>query len=109
MRAVAARERAPAGERFRRLRHELGDRFLAVEIDSSKGNPYGNRRIAHSVVTEDLQDVPGHPTREALDRTWTSSPTGSWWGAGDGLRASTPRPRRSARSVAEAGRAGTPS
>jgi dienelactone hydrolase len=57
------------GERFHRLRHELGDRFLAVEIDSSKGNPHGNKRAAHSVVTEDLQDVPGHPTREALDRT----------------------------------------
>jgi dienelactone hydrolase len=57
------------GERFHRLRHELGDRFIAVEIDSSKGNPHGNARIAHSVVTEDLQDVPGHPTREALDRT----------------------------------------
>lgn len=57
------------GERFHRLRHELGDRFLAVEIDSSRGNPHGNALIAHSVVTEDLQDVPGHPTREALDRT----------------------------------------
>jgi len=57
------------GERFHRLRHELGDRFLAVEIDSSRGNPHGNAVVAHSVVTVDLQDVPGHPTREALDRT----------------------------------------
>ncbi|MCC7078054.1 MAG: dienelactone hydrolase family protein [Acidimicrobiia bacterium] len=55
-------------ERFARLREELGDNFVAVEIDSSPGNPYGNRKGAHSVLTEDLQDVPGHPTRDALDR-----------------------------------------
>jgi dienelactone hydrolase len=55
-------------ERFQRLRDELGDRFLAVEIDSSPGNPHGIRKIAHSVLTEELLDEPGHPTREALDR-----------------------------------------
>jgi dienelactone hydrolase len=55
-------------ERFQRLRDELGDRFLAVEIDSSPGNAHGIRKIAHSVLTEELVDEPGHPTREALDR-----------------------------------------
>jgi dienelactone hydrolase len=55
-------------ERFQRLRDELGDRFLAVEIDSSPGNAHGIRKMAHSVLTEDLVDEPGHPTREALDR-----------------------------------------
>lgn len=60
-------DRLSPGERFVRLRHELGDAFIAVEIDSSRGNPHGNKLVAHSVVTEDLQDVPGHPTREALD------------------------------------------
>jgi dienelactone hydrolase len=55
-------------ERFERLRQELGDRFVGVEIDSSKGNPYGHRAAAHSVLTEDLQDEPGTPTRDALDR-----------------------------------------
>jgi dienelactone hydrolase len=55
-------------ERFQRLRDELGDRFLAVEIDSSPGNPHGIRKAAHSVLTEDLVDEPGHPTREALER-----------------------------------------
>jgi len=54
--------------RFETLRRELGDRFVAVEIDSSKGNPHGIRGAAHSVLTEDLVDEPGHPTREALDR-----------------------------------------
>src|SRR3954454_15243288 len=55
-------------ERFARLREELGDRFVGVEIDSSKGNPFGHRAAAHSVLTEDLQDEPGTPTRDALDQ-----------------------------------------
>jgi len=55
-------------ERFERLRSELGSGFEGIEIDSSKGNPYGNPAMAHSVVTKDLIDVEGHPTRAALDR-----------------------------------------
>jgi hypothetical protein len=55
-------------ERFQRLCDELGDRFLAVEIDSSPGNKFGIRKGAHSVLTEDLVDEPGHPTRAALDQ-----------------------------------------
>ena len=31
-------DRAVPAERFQRLRDELGDKFIAVEIDSSKGN-----------------------------------------------------------------------
>jgi len=61
-------DRTSPGERFVRLREELGDRFLAIEIDSSRGNPDGIPRNAHSVVTHDLVDEPGHPTRVALDR-----------------------------------------
>jgi hypothetical protein len=56
------------GDRFARLREELGDRFLGIEIDSSPGNPHGIPRRAHSVVTRHLVDEPGHPTRLALDR-----------------------------------------
>jgi dienelactone hydrolase len=55
-------------ERFQRLRDELGDGFVAVEIDSSKGNAYGIPKNAHSVLTEHLVDEPGHPTRDALDQ-----------------------------------------
>jgi len=55
-------------ERFARLRRELGEGFEAIEIDSSKGNPHGIARTAHSVVTTDLVDEAGHPTREALER-----------------------------------------
>lgn len=54
--------------RFDRLRSELGDGFIAVEIDSSAGNEHGIPRTAHSVVTEDLVDTVGHPTRAALDQ-----------------------------------------
>jgi dienelactone hydrolase len=54
--------------RFDTLRRELGDAFIAVEIDSSKGNAHGIPRHAHSVLTQHFVDEPGHPTREALDR-----------------------------------------
>lgn len=55
-------------ERFARLRDELGDAFVGVEIDSSKGNPHGFGATAHSVLTEELVDEPGHPTRDALEQ-----------------------------------------
>jgi len=55
-------------ERFDTLRELLGDRFEGIEIDSSPGNPHGHARTAHSVLTEDLIDEAGQPTRAALDR-----------------------------------------
>jgi dienelactone hydrolase len=55
-------------ERFETLRRELGDGFIAVEIDSSRGNPHGIKKRAHSVLTLDLVDEPGHPTRAALEQ-----------------------------------------
>jgi len=55
-------------ERFETLRRELGDAFIAVEIDSASGNPYGHPKQAHSVLTEHLDDRPGTPTRAALDQ-----------------------------------------
>lgn len=55
-------------ERFAHLRQLLGDRFVAVEIDSSPGNPHGHKRVAHSVLTNDLDDRAGTPTRAALDQ-----------------------------------------
>ena len=53
-------------DRFRSLRRMLGDAFIGVEIDSSKGNQWGHRNAAHSVLTEDLVDEPGQPTHDAL-------------------------------------------
>jgi dienelactone hydrolase len=55
-------------ERFERLSEELGERFIAVVLDSSEGNPHGHPKEAHSVLTEHLQDSPGTPTRKALDQ-----------------------------------------
>lgn len=55
-------------ERFDRLREELGTGVEAIEIDSSRGNAHGISSRAHSVVTSDLVDREGHPTRIALDR-----------------------------------------
>jgi dienelactone hydrolase len=55
-------------ERFAKLRRELGDAFIAIEIDSSPGNAAGIDPKSHSVLTMHLVDRPGHPTREALDR-----------------------------------------
>jgi dienelactone hydrolase len=55
-------------ERFQTLRRELGGGFEAIEIDSSPGNPHGIGTRAHSVLTVELVDEPGHPARAALDR-----------------------------------------
>jgi len=55
-------------ERFETLRRALGDAFQGIEIDSSPGNPFAIPTRAHAVLTVDLVDEPGHPTRAALDR-----------------------------------------
>jgi dienelactone hydrolase len=57
--------------RFERLRQELGDAFVGVEIDSSPGNAHDIPKRAHSVLTEDLVDEPGHPTHDALQTVLT--------------------------------------
>lgn len=54
------------GTRFDTLRRELGDGFVAVEIDSSPGNPHGFAKDAHSVVTTEVREEPGHPAYEAV-------------------------------------------
>jgi dienelactone hydrolase len=54
--------------RFDHLRRVLGEGFEAIEIDSGPGNAHGIPRYAHSVLTNDLVDREGHPTRAALDR-----------------------------------------
>ena len=64
-------DRMVPAERFEALQRELGDGFEGIEIDSSQGNPHGIASMAHSVVTNDLVDEEGHPTRAALDRVLT--------------------------------------
>jgi len=62
-------DRLSPGDRFATLTRELGDAFIAVEIDSAPGNPHGHPKAAHSVLTEHLNDEEGTPTRAALDQT----------------------------------------
>lgn len=52
-------------ERFQNLRREFGSGFIGVEIDSSPGNTHGFPKDAHSVLTLEYSDTPGHPTLEA--------------------------------------------
>jgi dienelactone hydrolase len=51
--------------RFATLQEALGQKFTAIEIKSPDG-ALSIKRSAHSVLTEDLIDVPGHPTHAAL-------------------------------------------
>ncbi|MEU5884594.1 dienelactone hydrolase family protein [Spirillospora sp. NPDC047279] len=53
-------------QRFDFLRRELGDAFVAIELDDEHANPDATLK-PHSVVTEHLIDEPGQPTRAALD------------------------------------------
>jgi dienelactone hydrolase len=62
-----ARDSMSPGERFERLREEFGDGFIGIEIDNAPGNAHRIGPRAHSVLTEELVDEPGHPTRDALD------------------------------------------
>jgi dienelactone hydrolase len=54
--------------RFRFLKEQLGDGFTAVEIPPQYRHPNGPLKHAHSVLTGDLIDEPGEPTRDALDQ-----------------------------------------
>ncbi|MDX1890509.1 dienelactone hydrolase family protein [Mycolicibacterium sp. 050158] len=56
------------GERFQTLKARLGDAFEVIEIDSSKGNPDGIGRMAHSVLTDQVREVDGNPSYEARKR-----------------------------------------
>lgn len=53
-------------ERFAWLREQLGDAFVAVELDDADASPDGVL-APHSVLTEHLVDEPGSRTRAALD------------------------------------------
>jgi len=56
--------RSPA-ERFDFLRDQLGDAFIAIELDDEDANPDAVLS-PHSVLTEHLIDQPGQPTQAAL-------------------------------------------
>jgi dienelactone hydrolase len=54
-------------QRFQFLRDELGDAFVAVELEDADANPEGMMK-PHSVLTEHFVDEPGSATYQALDR-----------------------------------------
>ncbi len=60
-------DRLVPAERFEFLRRELGDAFVAIELDDADANPEAVMD-PHSVLTEHLVDEPGSATRDALDR-----------------------------------------
>ena len=59
-------DRFVPAERFEFLRQQLGDAFVAIELDNASANPEA-QMSPHSVLTEHLIDEPGQPTRAALD------------------------------------------
>lgn len=61
-------DRLAPGARFGTLKSRLGDAFEVIEIDSKKGNPHGISPMAHSVLTDQVREVDGHPAYEARKR-----------------------------------------
>jgi len=59
-------DRFVPAERFTFLREQLGDAFVAVELEDEDANPAAAMK-PHSVLTEHLIDEAGTPTRAALD------------------------------------------
>ncbi len=57
-----------SAERFDFLRERLGDGFVGVELDQADGHPDSEQPKHHSVLTGDLVDALGEPTRVALDQ-----------------------------------------
>ena len=55
-------------ERFDFLHERLGDGFISVELTQADGHPDSPMAKHHSVLTGDLIDEPGEPTRVALDQ-----------------------------------------
>jgi dienelactone hydrolase len=55
-------------DRFATLKARLGDAFEVIELDSAPGNPTGFTKRAHSVLTAELREQPGHPALAARDR-----------------------------------------
>ncbi len=57
-------------ERFVTLKQTFGDAFIGKELPDSAGNPAGmisDGKPPHSVLTRDLIDAAGQPTRDAAD------------------------------------------
>lgn len=55
-------------ERFATLKERLGDAFEVIEINSGPGNEHGFGKMAHSVLTDEVREIDGHPAYEARKR-----------------------------------------
>jgi dienelactone hydrolase len=62
------KDRAVPDERIAAIRSRLGDAFEVIELDSGPGNPAGFKKTAHSVLTHEVRETPGHPAYEARAR-----------------------------------------
>lgn len=63
-----SQDRACPPDRFATLRARLGDAFEIIELDSSKDNAGGFGTAAHSVLTGEVRERPGHPAFAARER-----------------------------------------
>lgn len=61
-------DRGSTRSKFATLRRSLGDAFEVIELDSSKGNAAGFSSGAHSVLTGEVRETPGHPALAARER-----------------------------------------
>ncbi|WP_225844538.1 dienelactone hydrolase family protein [Streptomyces sp. HPF1205] len=61
-------DRGSTRPKFASLRRALGDAFEVIELDSSKGNAGGFSSGAHSVLTGEVRETPGHPALAARER-----------------------------------------
>ncbi|MFI1441901.1 dienelactone hydrolase family protein [Streptomyces fructofermentans] len=52
-------------QRFATLGARLGDGFRVIPLSSERDNPGGFGRFAHSVLTREVRETPGHPARRA--------------------------------------------
>jgi dienelactone hydrolase len=61
-------DRAAPPDRFATLREHLGEAFEIIELDSAPGNPTGFPKNAHSLLTHEVREQPGHPAFAARER-----------------------------------------
>jgi len=61
-------DRLCPADRFETLRRRLGDAFIALELDPADANPASPNPMPHGVLTTDLVDRGGEPTKDAALR-----------------------------------------
>lgn len=62
-----SRDRVVPPQRFATIAQRLGAAFRVIEVDSAPGNPGGFATTAHSVLTGEVRERPGHPALRARE------------------------------------------